>query len=295
MAKVELERLSGKWVGEVSTRLDRSPATRKYGLLAPLCWPLWPRFGARRDFPDSLWKENSQKFAGTEFSEVRRRRILRSTGKGIWPGHLSHGGLSLSYRFISARSCSAASGGNIDKAAFIPRSERSRVASALCLPTAPTCTPKKVPTTVPTKLDTAPTTVATLVTSTHLDVAIRVIRKTRAKPVMMIQNPYLSLSRSISSEVGAGVVPCISTKGPILSASFTGVVALPTECREGDESAMNRRELVEMRAGACGEEFSASRAEAKTCSRQPAARGCTASECNLYSPNLVERLSGNSE
>src|SRR5215217_8668735 len=63
MAKVELERLSGKWVGEVSTRLDRSPATRKYGLLAPLCWPVWPRFGARRDFPDSLWKGNSPKFA----------------------------------------------------------------------------------------------------------------------------------------------------------------------------------------------------------------------------------------
>jgi hypothetical protein len=127
----------------------------------------------------------------------------------------------LSYRFISARSCAADSGGNIDKAAFIPCSERSRAASALSLPTAPTCTPKKALTTVPTKLATAPTTVATLVTSLHLNVAIRVIKKTRAKPVMMIQNPYLSLSRSISSEVGAGVVPCISTTGSILSASFT--------------------------------------------------------------------------
>ena len=54
-------------------------------------------------------------------------------------------GSSFSYRFISARSCSAASGGNIDNAAFIPRSERSRSASALSLPTAPTCTPEEGP------------------------------------------------------------------------------------------------------------------------------------------------------
>jgi hypothetical protein len=107
---------------------------------------------------------------------------------------------SFSYRFISARSRSAASGGNIDNAAFIPCSERSRAASDLSLPTAPTCTPKKAPTTVPTKLATAPTTVATLVTSAHLNVAIRVIKNTRENPVMMIQNPYLSLSRSISSD-----------------------------------------------------------------------------------------------
>ena len=39
----------------------------------------------------------------------------------------------------------------MDKAAFISCSERSRAASALSLPTAPTCTPKKAPTTVPTK------------------------------------------------------------------------------------------------------------------------------------------------
>src|SRR5688500_5511391 len=136
------------------------------------------------------------------------------------------GDSSFSYRFISARSCSAASGGNIDKAAFIPCSERSRSASALSLPTAPTCTPKKAPTTVPTRLATAPTTAATLVTSTHLNVAIRVIKKTRAKPVVMIHNPYLSLSRSISS-VAAGVVSCTSTKGFILSASFPKG-ALPT-------------------------------------------------------------------
>src|SRR5215213_5208776 len=179
------------------------------------------------------------------------------------------GGSSLSYRFISARSCSAASGGNIDKAAFIPCSERSRAASALSLPTAPTCTPKKAPTTVPTKLATAPTTVATLVTSTHLNVAMRVIKKTRAKPVMMIQNPYLSLSRSISSEVGGGVVSCLSTKGPILSASFTGVVAFCPQCSEGDESAMNRRELGNHEGPSCGAEFTASRS-------------------NLYSSNLVE-------
>src|SRR5215203_3767446 len=101
------------------------------------------------------------------------------------------GGSSLSYRFISARSRSADSGGHKDKAAFIPWSERSRAASALSLPTAATCTPKKAPTTVPTKLATAPTTVATLVTSVHLNVDIRMIKKTRAKPVMMIQNPYL--------------------------------------------------------------------------------------------------------
>ena len=56
-------------------------------------------------------------------------------------------GSSLSYRFISARSCSADSGGNIDKAAFVPCSERSRAASAFSLPTAPTFTPKKAPTT----------------------------------------------------------------------------------------------------------------------------------------------------
>jgi hypothetical protein len=67
---------------------------------------------------------------------------------------------------------------------------------------------------VPTKLATAPTTVATLVTSLHLNVAIRVIKKTRAKPVMMIQNPYLSLSRSISSEVGAGVFPASLLQDP---------------------------------------------------------------------------------
>ena len=152
------------------------------------------------------------------FSYSLGRGILRSSEQGIY---LMEGCSSLSYRFISARSCSAASGGNIDNAAFIPCSERSRATSALSLPTAPTCTPKKAPTTVPTKLATAPTTVATLVTSLHLNVAIRVIKKTRAKPVMMIQNPYLSLSRSISSEVGAGVVPCISTTGSILSASFT--------------------------------------------------------------------------
>src|SRR5215217_8358534 len=71
MAKVELERLSGKWVGEVSTRLDRSPATRKYGLLAPLCWPLWPRFGARRDFPDSL---SRRVILCSSASEVATRR-----------------------------------------------------------------------------------------------------------------------------------------------------------------------------------------------------------------------------
>jgi hypothetical protein len=46
----------------------------------------------------------------------------------------------------------------MDKAAFISCSERSRAASALSLPTAPTCTPKKALTTVPTKL--APQTAA---------------------------------------------------------------------------------------------------------------------------------------
>jgi hypothetical protein len=58
--------------------------------------------------------------------------------------------------------------------------------------------------------------VATLVTSAHLNVDIRVITKTRANPVMMIQNPYLSLRRSISSAVDVGVVLCISTAGSIL-------------------------------------------------------------------------------
>src|SRR5215213_2699857 len=99
-----------------------------------------------------------------------------------------------------------------------------------------------------------------------LNVAMRVIKKTRAKPVMMIQNPYLSLSRSISSEVGGGVVSCLSTKGPILSASFTGVVAFCPQCSEGDESAMNRRELGNHEGPSCGAEFTASRADAKTCS-----------------------------
>jgi hypothetical protein len=78
----------------------------------------------------------------------------------------------------------------MNKAAFIPSSERSRAASALSSLTGPTWTPKKAPTTVPTKLSTAPTAVATLVTSAHLNVVIRVIRKTRAKPLMMIQNPH---------------------------------------------------------------------------------------------------------
>jgi hypothetical protein len=59
---------------------------------------------------------------------------------------------------------------------------------------------------VPTKLATAPTTVATLVTSVHLNVDIRVIKKTRANPVMMIQKPYLSLSRSTSSAADVVVV-----------------------------------------------------------------------------------------
>ena len=35
-----LERLSGNSVSDASTRLDRSPATRKYGLLASLYWPV---------------------------------------------------------------------------------------------------------------------------------------------------------------------------------------------------------------------------------------------------------------
>src|SRR5687768_237448 len=162
---------------------------------------------------------------GPLFTEVPRRSFLGGSGVGC----LSHARRSgLSYRFISARSCSAASGGNIDKAAFIPSSERSRAASALSLPTAPTCTPKKAPTTVPTKLATAPTTVATLVTSAHLKLDITVTKKTRANPVMMIQKPYLSLSRSTSSEedVVVGGVACISTKGLILAVSFPGV-ALP--------------------------------------------------------------------
>jgi hypothetical protein len=47
----------------VSTRLDRSPATRKYGLLAPLCRPVWPRFGARREL-------SRQSLEG-KFSELR--------------------------------------------------------------------------------------------------------------------------------------------------------------------------------------------------------------------------------
>jgi hypothetical protein len=42
---------------------------------------------------------------------------------------------------------------------------------------------------VPTKLATAPTTVATLVTSAHLSVDIRVIRKTRAKPAYTLEDP----------------------------------------------------------------------------------------------------------
>jgi hypothetical protein len=47
-------------------------------------------------------------------------------------------GSGLSYRPISDRSCWADSGGNIDKAARANSSERSREASALSLPTAPT-------------------------------------------------------------------------------------------------------------------------------------------------------------
>jgi hypothetical protein len=95
----------------------------------------------------------------------------------------------LSYRFISARSCAADSGGNIDKAAFIPCSERSRAASALSLPTAPTCTPKKALTTVPTKLATAPTTVATLVTSLHLNISLLYLSRCVAHSVASVMNP----------------------------------------------------------------------------------------------------------
>ena len=134
-------------------------------------------------------------------------------------------GSSFSYRFISARSCSAASGGNIDNAAFIP----ARAFPLSVRPSAhgPYLHPEEGAhhRANPNLSHRTDLTVATLVTSAHLNVAIRVIKKTRENPVMMIQNPYLSLSRSISSEVGAGVLPCISTEGPILSASFTAVVA----------------------------------------------------------------------
>jgi hypothetical protein len=71
--------------------------------------------------------------------------------------------------------------------------------------------------------------VATLVTSAHLKVDIKVIKKTRANPLMMIQKPYLSLSRSTSSANVVdvvGVVACGSSIGLILSTSFTGS-ALP--------------------------------------------------------------------
>ena len=61
-------------------------------------------------------------------------------------------------------------------AAFIPCSERSRAASALSFPR-PLPHAEVGADDVPTKLATAPTTVATLVTSVHLNVAIRVIRK----------------------------------------------------------------------------------------------------------------------
>ena len=45
---------------------------------------------------------------------------------------------SLCYRFISDHSCSADSGGNIDKAVLVTSSECSRAASALSLPAPPT-------------------------------------------------------------------------------------------------------------------------------------------------------------
>jgi hypothetical protein len=83
----------------------------------------------------------------------------------------------------------------MDKAARVASSERSRAAAILSLPTATTWTPKKAPTMVPTKLATAPITVATLVTSAHRKVATIVMNATRVNPVM-IQEPYLSLSRS---------------------------------------------------------------------------------------------------
>jgi hypothetical protein len=50
---------------------------------------------------------------------------------------------------------------------------------------------------------------------------------------------------------------------------------------------MNRRELVDMRAGAAAE-FTASRADAKMCSAACCQRLHRQSESNLYSPNLVE-------
>jgi hypothetical protein len=73
--------------------------------------------------------------------------------------------------------------------------------------------------------------VATLVTSAHLNDDIRVIKKTRANPLMMIQKPYLSLSRSVSSAVVVGVVPCcISTKGLISAASFPAAALCVCVC-----------------------------------------------------------------
>ena len=62
----------------------------------------------------------------TLFTQVYRRGILGSTGQGIY---LMGGSSLYSYRFICARSCSAASDANMDKAAFIPSFERSRAAS----------------------------------------------------------------------------------------------------------------------------------------------------------------------
>jgi hypothetical protein len=58
---------------------------------------------------------------------------------------------------------------------------------------APTCTPKKEPTTVPTRLVVAPMTVATLVTSFYLRMEAAVIKAISKKPMRMIQNPYFIL------------------------------------------------------------------------------------------------------
>ena len=57
------------------------------------------------------------------------------------------------------------------------------------LPAAPTCTPRKEPTTVPTKLVVAPMAVATLVTSSHLKIETTQTRATSRNPARMIHSP----------------------------------------------------------------------------------------------------------
>jgi hypothetical protein len=89
--------------------------------------------GPTPHYPPEFKREAVQPTAPRLFTKCLKREVLE-----VRAGVDNMRGSGLSYRFISDRSCSAASGGNMDKAVLVTSSERSRAASALSLPTPPT-------------------------------------------------------------------------------------------------------------------------------------------------------------